>query len=343
LGGEAAVGAAWKRIQANVSARARPEDFEGVTVQPMIRQSDGYELILGSSVDPQFGAVLLFGLGGQLVEVFRDRALALPPLTSTLARRMMERTRIYKALAGVRGRAPIDRGVLEQILVRFSQLVAETHRIREIDINPLLASPTGILALDARVVLHDWSIPDRRLPRTSIRPYPSAWIEKWTARDGSPIVIRPIRPEDEPKMVRFHERLSDRSVYLRYFHHVALSARVTHDRLTRICFIDYDREMVLVAESASGDIVAVGRLTRERDPAKAEFALLVSDAWQARGLGTALLRRLVSLARNEGIAQVFGNILPENRLMQEVCRQLGFHLQYSPEEGFVIGSLAINQ
>ena len=339
---ETAVRAAWKRIQANVSARAGVEDFEGVTVQPMIRLPDGYELILGSSVDPQFGPVLLFGLGGQLVEVFRDHALALPPLTSTLARRMMERTRIYKALGGVRGRAAIDRAGLEQILVRFSQLVAETPRIKEIDINPLLGSPSRFLALDARVLLHDWTIPDRDLPGPSIRPYPSAWIEKWTARDGSPLTIRPIRPEDEPKMMRFHERLSDVSVYLRYFHHLALSARVTHDRLTRICFIDYDREMVLVAESASGDIVGVGRLTRERDLAEAEFALLVSDAWQEHGLGTELLRRLVSLARGEGITRVFGNILPENRLMQEVCRQLGFGLQYSPEEGFVVGSLALN-
>jgi acetyltransferase len=298
-------------------------------------------LILGSSVDPQFGPVLLFGLGGQLVEIFGDRALALPPLTSTLARRMMERTRIYKTFADVRGRAPIDCPALEQVLVRFSQLVAETPRIKEIDINPLLASPAGILGLDARVVLHDWSIPDRHLPRATIRPYPSTWIEKWTARDGSPITIRPIRPEDEPKMAQFHEHLSDRSVYLRYFHHLALSARVTHDRLTRICFINYDREMVLVAESAGGDIVAVGRLTRERDSAEAEFAVLVSDAWQEHGLGTELLHRLLALAHGEGIARVFGNILSENRLMQEVCRQLGFDLQYSPEEDVVVASLTL--
>ena len=138
--------------------------------------------------------VLLFGLGGQLVEVFRDRALGLPPLTSTLARRMMERTKIYKALAGVRGRAPIDRQALEQILVRFSQLISEIPRIKEVDINPLLASPEAILALDARIVLHDWSIPDRDLPRAAIRPYPSAYVDKWTMRDDSSITIRPHSP-----------------------------------------------------------------------------------------------------------------------------------------------------
>ena len=167
---------------------------------------DGYELILGSSTDPQFGPVLLFGLGGQLVEVFRDRTLGLPPLNSTLARRMMERTQIYKALAGVRGRAPVDRSALEQILIRFSQLVSEVPRIKEADLNPLLASPGAIVALDARILLHDWAVPDQDLPRTAIRPYPSAYVENWITRDGSSIAIRPIRPEDEPKMVRFHER-----------------------------------------------------------------------------------------------------------------------------------------
>ncbi len=333
---EPGVRAAWKRIQAKAAGQ-----FEGVTVQPMIRGTDGYELILGSSTDPQFGPVLLFGWGGQLVEIFRDRALGLPPLTSTLARRMMERTKIYKALAGVRGRAPVDRSVLEQILIRFSQLISEVPRIKEADINPLLASPGAILALDARIVLHDWNIPDQDLPRTTIRPYPSAYVEKWTARDGSSINIRPIRPEDEPKMVRFHESLSDRSVYLRYFHHMQLSSRVTHERLTRICFIDYDREMVLAAESAQAEIIAVGRLTRERGSADAEFALLVSDAWHAQGLGTELLRRLISLARHEGIVRVFGDILAENHAMHDICRQLGFDMHYSIADGVVKASLAI--
>ncbi len=334
---ESCVRAAWKRIESRVDAGK----FEGVTVQPMIRSTDGYELILGSSTDPQFGPVLLFGWGGQLVEVFRDRALGLPPLTSTLARRMMERTKIYKALGGVRGRAPVDRSVLEQILIRFSQLVSEVPRIKEADINPLLASPGAIVALDARVVLHDWTIPDHDLPRTSIRPYPSAYVQKWTTRDGASIVIRPIRPEDEPKMVRFHETLSDRSVYLRYFHHMQLSARVTHERLTRICFIDYDREMVLVAESEQGEIIAVGRLTRERDSGVAEFALLVSDTWHAHGLGTELLRRLIALARNEGIRVIAGDILAENQAMHDICRQLGFEMHYSIADGVVKASLAI--
>jgi acetyltransferase len=343
LGGEAEVRAAWRRIQTKVSDRFGPGGFEGVTVQPMIpAASDSYELILGSSTDPQFGPVLLFGLGGQLVEIFRDRTLGLPPLTSTLARRMMERTKIYHALAGVRGRAPVDRAALEQVLIRFSQLISEMPRIKEADLNPLRVSPRSIVALDARIVLHDWNIPDRNLPHAAIRPYPSAYVEKWAARDGSEITVRPIRPEDEPKMIRFHESLSDRSVYLRYFHHMSLDARVTHERLTRICFIDYDRELVLVAETEKGEIVAVGRLTREHSSSDAEFGILVSDAWHERGLGTELLRRLLSLARSEGIGRVTGDILSENRAMQEICRQLGFHLRYSMDDGVVKVSIMLD-
>jgi acetyltransferase len=335
---DADVRAAWNRIKSRAGAA-----FDGVTVQPMVRASDAYELILGSSTDPQFGPVLLFGLGGQLVEVFCDRSLALPPLNSTLARRMMERTKIYKALGGVRGRAPVDHTALEQILVRFSQLIAEMPRIKEADINPLLASPAGIVALDARVVLHDWAIADRDLPRTAIRPYPSAYVGEWRTHDDASVKIRPIRPEDEPKMIRFHKTLSDRSVYMRYFHHMSLDSRVSHERLVRVCFIDYDRAMVLVAETAQGDIVAVGRLTREPATKDAEFAVLVSDPWHERGLGTELLRRLIALAGKEGIGKLYGDILAENKAMLDLCKHVGFELKYSVEERVVKASMAVSR
>ena len=160
--------------------RPAREHFQGVTVQPMIKLKDAYELIVGSSLDPQFGPVLLFGTGGQLVEVFKDRALALPPLNTTLARRMMEQTKIYKALKGVRGRKPVDLAALEMLLVRFSALVAEQRWIKEIDINPLLASPDGLIALDARVVVHG---PEVAVRRRSPRP-PSAPIPRATWRPG---------------------------------------------------------------------------------------------------------------------------------------------------------------
>ena len=167
----AAVKTAFQTIKQAVTEKAGAEHFQGVTVQPMAKL-DGYELIIGSSLDSQFGPVILFGTGGQLVEVFKDRALALPPLNSTLALRMMEQTKILKALKGVRGRKPVDLAALEDLLVRFSQLVVEQPWIKEIDINPLLASPERLLALDARVVVHDPEMPEDKLPASAIRPYP---------------------------------------------------------------------------------------------------------------------------------------------------------------------------
>ena len=247
---EDSVRKAYKAIECSVRDKAGAGHFLGVTVQPMVKP-DGYELILGSSVDPQFGPVLLFGSGGQLVEVYRDRALGLPPLTGTLALRLMERTHIFKALRGIRGRPPIDLLQLQRVLVRFSHLVVEQPWIKEIDINPLLASARGVLALDARVVLHDPETPLEKLTRPAIRPYPSQYISRWRMKAGPEVVIRPIRPEDEPLLVKFHESLSEESVYLRYFHMAQLSTRIAHERLLRKCFIDYDREMALVAESTA--------------------------------------------------------------------------------------------
>jgi len=321
---------AYRSIETAVGVRVGAEHFQGVSVQPMA-PLEGYELIVGSSLDPQFGPVLLFGAGGQLVEVFQDRALALPPLNSTLARRMMEHTRILTALQGVRGRRPVDLGGLEQLLVRFSHLVVEQRWIKEIDINPLLAAPDHLLALDARIIVHGPDVHDAELPRPAIRPYPTQYITTWTAKDGSRVVLRPIRPEDEPLLVQFHGGLSERTVALRYFHALKLSTRVAHERLTRICFIDYDREMALVAdredpESGRHEILGVGRLSKLRRTDAAEFALLISDRFQNQGLGTALLAQLIQIGRQEKIGRIFGVILPENVAMRHVCAKLGFRL-----------------
>lgn len=329
----AAVRSAYRAIKAAVRAHASAEHFLGVTVQPMI-SSDGYELIVGSSLDPQFGPVLLFGSGGQLVEVFRDRALALPPLTTTLARRMIERTRIFTALKGVRGRAPVDLAALDELLVRFSLLVAEQRWISEIDINPLLASADRLIALDARVLLHGTDVAEHALPQIAIRPYPSQYAANWTLNDGTPIMIRPIRPEDEPLMVAFHHTLSSESVYLRYFAPLSLRQRVAHERLVRMCFIDYDREIALVAvhidpTTGAHEIIAVGRLMKQHWTNTAEFALLVSDTFQRCGLGSELLRRLLAVGREERIDQIVADILPANTGMLRICQRLGFQLDHT--------------
>jgi acetyltransferase len=184
---------AFQQIKRSVTEKVSADAFDGVNIQPMVKM-DGYELIIGSSVDAQFGPVLLFGMGGSLVEVFKDRALGLPPLTTTLARRMMEHTKIYEALKGVRGRDPVDLEELEKLLVRFSQIVAEQPWIAEMDINPLLASPERLLALDARVVLHPADTAEENLPRMAIRPYPTQYVDQWKAEGGTDIMIRPSPP-----------------------------------------------------------------------------------------------------------------------------------------------------
>ncbi|HIK43291.1 MAG TPA: bifunctional acetate--CoA ligase family protein/GNAT family N-acetyltransferase [Leptolyngbyaceae cyanobacterium M65_K2018_010] len=312
--------------------------FGGVTVQPMVNLTQGYELIMGSSIDEQFGPVILFGTGGQLVEVYRDNAVALPPLNTTLARRMMEQTKIYQALQGVRGRQATDLAELEKMLVRVSQLALEQPQIRELDINPLLVfertQPQPLIALDARIVLT--SPQDPPLPGPAIRPYPSQYVRSWHLRDGTPITLRPIRPEDEPLLVKFHHTLSEESIYFRYFHLITLNRRIAHERLTRICFIDYDREMALVADhkdanSGEHGILAVGRLSKCHGLNQAEFALLVSDAYQGQGLGTELLQQLLAIARHEGLHSVTAEILRENRPMQRVCERLGFTLTRTPD------------
>ncbi len=331
LGNADAVRRAFQDIQDSVTAKVGAEHFNGVTVQPMIKL-DGYEVIIGSSLDPQFGPVLLFGMGGQLVEIFKDRALGFPPLNTTLARRMMEQTRIYKALKGVRGRAPVDLAALEQVMVRFSRLVAEQRWIKEIDINPLLASPERLIALDARVVLHDPDMTEDKLPHLAIRPYPTQYVQPWTLKDGTSVTMRPIRPEDEPLLIKFHESLSERSVYMRYFTRMQLSQRVAHERLARICFIDYVREMALVAEyrnpeTNEPEILAVGRLSKLHGLDEAEFALLVADKAQGKGLGQELLRRLIEVGRDEKLRRINGLILADNEYMRRICETLGFRMK----------------
>ena len=340
LSGRDAVERALRKIEASVTEKVGAPHFQGVTVQPMIKIGDGYELIIGSSLDAQFGPVLLFGTGGQLVEVFKDRSLSLPPLNTTLARRMMEHTKIYKALQGVRGRKPVNLAELEQVMVRFSRLVVEQRWIKEIDINPLLATPERLVALDARIVLHGPEVTEEQLPKLAIRPYPTRYISTWGMKDGAEVLIRPIRPEDEPAMVKFHATLSERSVYLRYFHLMNLPQRVAHERLTRICFIDYDREMALVAErknpaSGEDEIVAVARLTRILGTNDAEVAVLVSDQFHGRGLGKELLARLVIVGGDEKLTALKADILPDNRDVMRICEKLGFTLRHSVEDEVV--------
>lgn len=344
LRGAAAIRRAWREIKKSVAtagAAHRAEktsdahspplapDFLGVTVQPMISR-EGYELILGSSLDPQFGPVLLCGAGGQLVEVMKDLALGFPPLNATLARRLIEQTRIFSALQGTRGHPPVDLAALQDILVSFSRLVAEQRWIKEIDINPLLVSEKQIIALDARIILHSPELREDQLPVLAIRPYPLQFVSQWKLRGGPSVTIRPIRPEDEPLMVAFHRTLSEDSVHFRYLSMLNLESRIAHERLRRICFTDYDREIALVAECrhrGAREILGVGRLSKLHGSNEAEFAIIISDQWQGHGLGTRLLELLVQIGREEKLLRIQAHILSQNIAMQRVSRKCGFELQ----------------
>ncbi|HKF03048.1 MAG TPA: bifunctional acetate--CoA ligase family protein/GNAT family N-acetyltransferase [Candidatus Sulfotelmatobacter sp.] len=342
LSSEEEVRGAFHAIRNSVTAKAGAQHFAGVTVQPMVRR-DGYELILGSSVDAQFGPVILFGSGGVMVEVYRDRALALPPLNTTLAQRLMEQTKIFTALQGVRGRKPVNLELLEQVLVRFSQLVVEQSWIKEIDINPLLATPDQVIALDARIMLHDSSMLPERLPRAAIRPYPAQYVWEWKLKDGTAVTIRPIRPEDEPLMVQFHYTLSERSVYLRYFCSLSLTTRVEHERLVRICFGSYDRGFALVADrrnpnTGQHEVLGVGRFSAI-NRGEAEAAVLVSDKWQGKGLGTELLARVTRVAQEEKFQRLSGEILRENLATQAVFKKVGFKLRATEDPSSVSARL----
>jgi acetyltransferase len=260
----------------------------------------------------------------------------------------MENTRIHQALKGVRGRKPVDLGKLEELLVRFSELVIENPRIADIEINPLLAGADTLVALDARVILHPATTKDAALPRPAIRPYPSQYVSQWQE-----FTIRPIRPDDEPLVVDFHHQLSERSVYLRYFFPLKLDFRVSHERLINKCFIDYDRELALVAEyevppdetSVTGTealsgkrIAGIARLVRNHSDDGAEVAFLVADKYQNRGLGTYLLERIIEIAKLEGITSLQGAMLAENVNMQDLFVRVGFHFS-PPQEGTVTATL----
>jgi acetyltransferase len=280
-----------------------------------------------------------------LVEVFKDRALALPPLNTTLAKRMIERTKIYTALKGVRGRKPVDLDALEKLLVRFSQLVVEQRWIKELDINPLIASPDGLMALDGRVVLHPIGMDESALPKLAIRPYPNRYVSQWTTKKGQKVIIRPIRAEDEPLMQSFHATLSDRSVYLRYLSPMLLSQRVTHERLSRVCHSDYSREIVLVVEvEKNGErfISAVGRLSKFRgEDEEARMSLLVSDNFQGEGIGLELVKRLINVAKQEKIKEIIAVISKENETMKALCQKTGFSFTTNTKTEMIEASITL--
>ena len=300
----------------------------GVTLQPMLDRPE-YELIAGSKKDPHFGPVILFGMGGIMTEILHDRAIGLPPLNRLLARRLVEKTKAGKILHGYRGQPPANLALLEEILVRLSQLVIDFPEIVELDINPLLAIENRVLAVDAQVLVRPSEVPSPM--HLVISPYPGQYEMTTVTKGGLEILIRPIKPEDAPLLVDLFNTLSPTSIYYRFFRPMR---QLPHEMLARFTQIDYDRDMALVALQRTGEkekMLGVARLISDPDAAKAEFSIVVGDPWQGMGVGAKLLDQLVSIARERGLAFLWGIVLPENTTMLALGRKLGFGVSRVPQ------------
>ncbi|MFA6316713.1 MAG: GNAT family N-acetyltransferase [Elusimicrobiota bacterium] len=325
---EAAVRQAWERMMASVREKAPKARIQGATIQKMHAAAGGIELILGVKKDPTFGTVIMAGPGGISAELFGDKALGLPPLNERLARRMLESLRIWPLLKGHRGRPGVDTDQLVETLIRLSYLAADFPEIKELDVNPLLASAAGVVALDARIVV-DQDLPPGGKPYShlALRPYPEEHVRLAQTRDKAWVTLRPIKPEDEPLWLKMLAACSKETIYsrFRYFFHWE-----SHDVASRYCTIDYDRELAIVAEHGRGKdrrLVGVGRLIADPGHDTAEYAVLVVDAWQDKGLGGILTDHCVAIAKGWGLKKIVAFTTTDNPRMVTVFEKRRFEVR----------------
>ncbi|MEM9419353.1 MAG: bifunctional acetate--CoA ligase family protein/GNAT family N-acetyltransferase [Planctomycetota bacterium] len=342
LANETDVRYAWQRMMER-AAEAKPDaQLDGATVQPMIDTRDSVEMILGAIKDPVFGSVILLGFGGVTAEVWQDRVLGLPPLTEKLADNMINQLKSKPLLEGYRGAPKADKNALIEAMIRFSYLIADSPNIAELDINPLLVGPTGTIALDARIMTDASSVtPDARLSHLAIHPYQAKLEDSFTLADGSTVVVRPIRPADEPAWHDMVASCSPDTLQARFFHSIG---KTTHAMATRYCYIDYDREMALVAmlpaTSPDGEekMIGVGRLIREPDGRSAEYAVLVADDYQGQGLGLTLTERCLEVARGMNVQRVYGTTSINNPRMVATFKDHGFEIAPDPEDDSLVNA-----
>jgi acetyltransferase len=331
--------AAVRDATADILARARtarPDArITGVTLHPMIVRRKARELIAGLADDPTFGPVVVFGSGGTAVEVIDDKALALPPLDLKLAHEMIARTRASRILKGYRDVPAANTTAIALVLTKLAQLAADLPEIREIDLNPLLADETGVIALDARVAIAKLAESRGRAghPRFAIRPYPKEWERSIRLRDGTALLVRPVRPEDEPLYPPFFRHVTPEDLRLRFF---AAVREFSHPQIARFTQIDYARAMAFVAiEQGAGEMLGVGRLHTMTHSDTAEYAVLVRSDHKGRGLGWLLMQMLIEYARSEGLRELSGEVLAENSTMLRMCTEMGFQISESPQDANV--------
>jgi acetyltransferase len=326
LTSEADVRSAAEVVMFNAS-RLRPKArIDGVIVQPMITRPRARELIAGLARDPVFGSVIVFGHGGVAVEIVKDKAIALPPLDEARALELIARTRISRLIDGYRNVPAARRDLVAQVLVRLSQLAADMPEILEIDINPLLADDTGVLALDARISIDPVPLAAGRPYHAhfAIRPYPKEWERSLMLRNGKRIEVRPVRPEDEPLYEEFFRHVSTDDMRLRFF---GLFKEIGHAFIARLTQIDYGRSIALLAlDAVSGQLIGVVRLHADPDHNNGEYAILLRSDCKGIGLGWTLMELIVEYARKEGLRRITGQVLRDNVTMLAMCRELGFNV-----------------
>ena len=325
---------AFAEIMKTVKKNQHGARIEGINIQKMVTSFD-YELIIGGKKDPVLGSVIMFGPGGTEAEFFKDIAVGLPPLNQALAHRLLERTRIYKILSqGFRQKLPVNLRLLEEILIRISNLIINFPEVKELDINPLVISDEIAVALDARIILDEEAGQNgtRKYSHLVISPYPTKYIQPWRCKDGKSVLLRPIRPEDEPLERELIASLSKESSRFRFFY---IIKEITHKMLSRFCNIDYDREMAIIAEYMSNNKqrnVGVGRLIIEPGMETGEFAIVVADDFQGNGLGLKLLDNLIGIARDKGLESIYGIVLNDNFKMISLAKKLGFTMRRLSDE-----------
>jgi acetyltransferase len=318
-------------------------EIRGVTVQPMIEKR-GYEIILGAKTDPTFGPVVLFGMGGIGVELLKDVAIGLPPLNQTLARKIMEETKVYQILKGYRNVPPANLKLLEETMVRFSRILVDFPQLKEVDINPLLIDQKEALVLDARIVIDKERIFAEFEPHEHlvISPYPKRYETLWKLRDGRTILLRPIKPEDEPLWLEMFQNFSEESIRYRFFH---LIKDTPHEMRVRYCNIDYDREMAIVAElteDGKRKILGVVRVPIEPDKKTGEIAVIVADPWQGLGLGSKMVDYMIEICKDKNLETIYSFMLRDNYRIINLMKKMGFAIEYL-DDGTLKGTLNLKE
>lgn len=322
------------RNMIKTAAEKRPDArIEGVTIQIMVNTKDGIEMIVGTKKDPIFGTVMLVGMGGVTAELFKDKRLEFPPLNEQLARQMLKSLKIYPLLKGYRGDTPKNMDKLIEALIRMSYLAADYPEIAELDINPLVVTPTDVIALDARIVVDEEIMkkPVKEYSHLILRPYPESLIKTAVLKDGTEIILRPIKPEDEPLWLELLASCSKESIYHRFRYDFYFDS---HDIASQYCFIDYDREIAIVAEvedEGKKKLIGVGRLIADPDVEVMEYAILITDAWQKKELGFTLTNYCMEIAKSRGVKILAAETTKDNKPMISVFRKLNFKIRFNED------------